>query len=178
MVYTPISDHRDLSCNPVLGVCSGDSSVSASDLACNSEPVISDSHRGVESKFFPPTTQVEHSSITSESKSSDLRDVKHLPGESVHHFWARLLLARNKAQGLSDQEIMATFNRNCHDKGILNALARRHIRNFTELPYLVQKYCAMESTRQAERLLSEPTFTEFPRGDREKRIPPKRPAEL
>ena len=36
----------------------------------------------------------------------------------------------------------------------------------------------MESTWQAERLLSEPTLTEYPRGDRKKRIPPKRLAEL
>lgn len=172
-IYTPISDHQDSSGKLHSGIGSGNISASASDLPLNPEPVIPDSPCGVELEKFPPTTQADHSKIAPTKKSSGFRSIFQSPGESVHHYWARFLLAKSREKRFSDQEIITTFSRNFLDKGILNAFSRRQVRNLSELSALVQKYCTMESTWQSEQFFSGPTLTEHPRDDRNNRILPK-----
>ena len=66
-------------------------------------------------------------------------------------------------KGVNDLEMIAPFQWNCHDKGILNTLARRRVQNFSELTYLMEKYCAMESMWKEQQFYIEPVHTEQPR---------------
>ena len=80
----------------------------------------------------------------------------HQPQETVHHFWARFLLVKNMIKDCSDKDVVSVFHRNCTDEGVLNALDRRHIKSFTKLSQVVQKYYAMESTWRAQNTQLEP----------------------
>ena len=51
-----------------------------------------------------------------------------------------------------DKEIIKAFQFNCKDEGLVNALARRRIQSFTELPDMVRKYCAMENTWRVQQM--------------------------
>ena len=105
---------------------------------------------GQDLKFNPPT----HHNLYSPSNSGP-PDIYHLmyvqqqPQETVHHFWARFLLVKNKIKDCSDDDVVSDFHHNCTDEGILNALDRCHIQSFTELSHVVRKYCAMESIWKA-----------------------------
>lgn len=81
-------------------------------------------------------------------------------------------LPKNRIADCSGQEIIATFWHNCRDKGILNTLAHRRVRDFTELSDLVRKYYAMESTWQAQQMRTESIHAEQPRGAQRKHVPP------
>ena len=65
--------------------------------------------------------------------------VKQQPGETVWHFRARFLIVKNKMTDGCDKDIIEIFRQNCRDDGILNALAHRHIQNFSSLSDLVSK---------------------------------------
>ena len=75
-----------------------------------------------------------------------LRSIKKQSQETVHHFWARFLLVKNKVKDCRDEDAIAAFSNNCADEGILNAINRRRIPKFADLATIVQKYSAMEST--------------------------------
>ena len=95
----------------------------------------------------------------------------------VHHFWTRFLLVKDRMMDCCDQEIIATFQYNCRDRGILNTLARRHVQNFTEILDLVHKYCTMESAWKAQQMRVESTHAEQTRKARAKRVYPWRSPE-
>ena len=76
--------------------------------------------------------------------------IKQLPNETVHHYWARFLLVKNRMAPGCDKEIIKAFQFNCKDEGLLNALARCRIQSFTELSDMVRKYCSMENTWRAQ----------------------------
>ena len=65
--------------------------------------------------------------------------------ETVHHFWGRFLLVKNKVKGYRNEDAIAAFSNNCADEVILNAINRRRIPSIADLATIVQKYSAMES---------------------------------
>ena len=75
--------------------------------------------------------------------------VRQQPQETVHHFWARFLLVKNKIKDCCDNYAVSVFYRNCTDEGILNTLNCRRILHFADLAHIIQKYCAMESASKA-----------------------------
>ena len=76
--------------------------------------------------------------------------------ETVHHFWARFLLVKNKIKDCCDNDAVSVFHQNCTDEGIRNALDCHRIQSFTELSHIVRKYCSMESTWKAQKTQLEP----------------------
>ena len=79
---------------------------------------------------------------------SDLNCLSHIrqePQETVHHYWARFLVALNKVEDCHEEDVVSLFYKNCTNKGLLNAISRRDIAHFADLATIVQKYCAMES---------------------------------
>ena len=95
---------------------------------------------GEDSDSIPPT----HPNI------SDLSHIRQEPQETVHHYWARFLLAMNKVKDYREEDAVSLFCNNCTDKGILNALSHRDISRFADLASIVRKYCAMESAWKTE----------------------------
>ena len=86
--------------------------------------------------------------------------IKQQSQETVHHFWARFLLVKNKIKDCRGEEAILVFRNNCRDEGILNAINRRRILHFADLATIIQKYSAMESawkTRTARWESSVPT---------------------
>src|SRR3954462_10780229 len=81
---------------------------------------------------------------------SDLSQIRHMPEETVHHYWARFLLLMNRTKDYREEDAISIFCSNCTDKGILNAIRRRNITRFADLASIVQKYCAMESAWKTE----------------------------
>ena len=77
--------------------------------------------------------------------TSDLSHIRKEPQETVHHFWARLLLVMSKVKDYREEDAISFFCKNCTDKGILNAINRCDIVHFADLAAIVQKYYAMES---------------------------------
>ena len=90
---------------------------------------------GQGSDFVPPT----HPDIYA------LMSIKQQPQETVHHFWARFLLVKDKVKDCRDEDAIAAFYNNCADEGILNAINRRRILKFADLATIVQKHIAIES---------------------------------
>ena len=76
-----------------------------------------DPKSGQGSDFVPPT----HPDIDT------LMSIKQQPQETVHHFWARFLLVKNKVKDCRDEDAIAAFCNNCADEGILNAIKSRRI---------------------------------------------------
>ena len=74
-----------------------------------------------------------------------LSRIRQEPQETVHHYWARFLLALNKVKDCREENMVSLFCKNCTDEGLLNAISRRRIIHFTDLAIIVRKYCAMES---------------------------------
>ena len=70
-----------------------------------------DPKSGQGSDFDPPT----HADIDA------LISIKQKSQETVHHFWARFLLVKNKVKDCRDEDVIAAFRNNCADEGILNA---------------------------------------------------------
>ena len=81
---------------------------------------------------------------------SDLSRIRQEPDETVHHYWARFLLVKNRLRDYHEEDAISIFCNNCMDKGILNAISRRDITRFADLASIVQKYCAMESAWKTE----------------------------
>lgn len=77
---------------------------------------------------------------------SRLSHIRQEPQETVHRYWARFLLVRNKVKDCREEDAVSLFFKNCTSKGILNAISRRDIVHFANLAAIVQKYCVMEST--------------------------------
>jgi hypothetical protein len=75
----------------------------------------------------------------------DLMYVRQQSQETVHHFWARFLLVKDKIEDCRDKDAISAFCNNCTDEGILNAINLRNVSHFADLATIVQKYCAMES---------------------------------
>ena len=94
-----------------------------------------DPKSGQGSDFVPPT----HPDIDA------LRGIKQQPQETVHHFWARFLLIKNKIKDCCNEEAISVFRNNCRDEGILNVINRHRIIHFADLATIVKKYSAMES---------------------------------
>ena len=90
---------------------------------------------GEASDLIPPT----HPNI------SDLSQIRQEPDETVHHYWARFLLVRNRIRDCREEDAISIFCNNCTDKGILNAISRRDITRFADLASIVRNYCAVES---------------------------------
>ena len=57
--------------------------------------------------------------------------------ETVHHFWARFLLVKDKIKDCREEEAISAFRINCMDEGILNAINRRRILHFADLATIV-----------------------------------------
>ena len=76
---------------------------------------------------------------------SDLSHIRQEPQETVHHYWARFLLVKDKVKDYRDEDAISAFCNNCTNEGILNAINRRRILHFTDLATIVKKYSAMES---------------------------------
>ena len=95
---------------------------------------------GEASNLIPPT----HLNI------SDLSQIRQEPDETVHHYWARFLLVRNRIRDCREEDAISIFCNNCTNKGILNAISRRDITRFANLASIVRKYCAMESAWKTE----------------------------
>ena len=74
-----------------------------------------------------------------------LSRIRQEPQESVHHYWARFLLALNKVKDCREENMVSLFCKNCTDEGLLNAISRCEIIRFADLATIVRKYCAMES---------------------------------
>jgi hypothetical protein len=131
-----------------------------------------------DAKKIPTHPHVEYSpSNSGEPSIWELAYIKQQPGETVHNFWAKFLLVKDRMMDCCDQEIIATFRHNCRDEGILNTLARRHVQNFTELSDPIRKYCAMESAWKAQQMRVESIHVEEPRKAQVERIYPWRLSE-
>ena len=76
--------------------------------------------------------------------TSALMSIRQQSQETVHHFWARFLLVKNKIKDCRGEEVISVFRNNCRDEGILNTINRRRILHFADLATIVQKYCTME----------------------------------
>jgi len=90
---------------------------------------------GEASDLIPPT----HPNI------SDLSKIRQEPDETIHLYWARFLLVKERLRDCRDEDAISIFCNNCTDKGILNTISRRDITCFADLASIVQKYCVMES---------------------------------
>ena len=89
---------------------------------------------GPDSNFKPPTHHNQYSPSNPGSPDIyDLMYVRQQPQETVHHFWARFLLVKNKIKDCCDDDAVSVFHRNCTDEGLQNALDRRRIQSFMEL---------------------------------------------
>ena len=70
----------------------------------------------------------------------DTRNLMHIrqqSQETVHHFWARFLLVKDKIKDCRDEDTISLFCNNCTDERILNAINRRHVLHFTNLATIV-----------------------------------------
>ena len=74
----------------------------------------------------------------------------------VHHFWARLLLVKDRIKDCRDEDTISLFCKNCTNEGILNAINHHHVSHFTDLATIVQKYCGMESAWETQAASWEP----------------------
>ena len=133
-----------------------------------------DSTVGQGANSSPPTHHKQYSpSNSSPPDICDLMYVWQQPRETVHHFWARFLLVKNKIKDCCDDDAISVFRNNCMNEGILNALNHRHVLHFADLAHIVQKYCAMESAWKAQTARWEsPAFK--PHTGRAKRMHPHR----
>jgi len=77
----------------------------------------------------------------------DLSQIRQVPGETIHHYWARFLLVMNRIKDCREEEAISFFCNHCMDIGILNAISCREITRFADLASIVRKYCATESVR-------------------------------
>ena len=111
-----------------------------------------DPKSGQGSDFVPPT----HPDIDA------LMSIKQRPQETVHHFWARFLLVKDKVKDCRDEDVIAAFCNNCADEGILNAINRHRILKFADLATIVQKYIIMESAWKTQAARWEPSFPTQP----------------
>lgn len=57
--------------------------------------------------------------------------------ETVHHFWARFLLVKDKIKECRDENTISLFYNNCMDEGILNAINRHRVLHFADLATIV-----------------------------------------
>ena len=126
---------------------SGDGPKTSVDIP-ESEPLISEDLQTPDPKscqgsdLKPPT----HPAIR------DLMYIRQQSQETVHHFWARFLLVKDKIKVCRDEDAISVFCNNCTNEGILNA-NRRHVLHFADLATIVQKYCAMESAWKLSQLI-------------------------
>ena len=97
--------------------------------------------------------------------------VRQQPRETVHHFWARFLLVKNKIKDCHDDDAISVFHNNCTNEGIINALNRRRFMHFADLARIVQKYCTMESVWKTQTTRWEPQAFR-PSPGRAKRVHP------
>src|SRR4051812_4290244 len=81
---------------------------------------------------------------------SDLSHIRQEPQETVHHYWAKFLLAMNRVKDCREEDAISFFCNNCTDKGILNAISHREITCFADLASIVRKYYVMESAWKIE----------------------------
>ena len=79
-----------------------------------------DPKSGQGSDLIPPT----HPDIDA------LMSINQKSQETVHHFWARFLLVKDKVKACRDEDVIAAFCNNYADEGILNAINRRRIPKF------------------------------------------------
>ena len=84
------------------------------------KPQTPDNRSGQGSDPTPPT----HSHI------SALTSIQQQPQETVHHFWARFLLVKDKVKDCHDEDVILAFRNNCTSEGLLNAINRRRILHF------------------------------------------------
>ena len=90
---------------------------------------------GGDSSFSPPAHHNQYSPSNSGPPDIyDLMYVRQQPQETVHHFWARFLIIKNKIKDCYDDDAVLVFRHNCVDGGIQNALDRCRIQSFMELP--------------------------------------------
>ena len=81
--------------------------------------------------------------------------------ETVHHFWARFLLVKDKIKDCRDEDATSVFCNNCTDEGLLNAINRSRVLHFADLAIIIQKYRAMESAWKTQTTRWEPpVFTQ------------------
>ena len=104
--------------------------------------------------------------------TSALMSIQQQSQETVHHFWARFLLVKDKVKDCRDEDAISWFHNNCTNKGILNAINRRRILHFADLATIVQKYNAMESAWRDQAACWEPSVPTQPLVQA-KRAPPR-----
>ena len=110
-----------------------------------------DSKLGQGSDLKPPTHHKQYSPNNSGPLDiCNLMYVRHQSQETVHHFWARLLLVKDKIKDCRDEDAISAFLNNCMDEGILNAINHRHILHFANLTTIMQKYSVMESASKTQ----------------------------
>ena len=83
----------------------------------------------------------------------DLSQIRQEPEETIHHYWARFLLVKNRIKDCREEDAISFFCNNCTDKGILNAISHREITRFADLVSIVRKYYAMESAWNRNKIL-------------------------
>ena len=76
---------------------------------------------------------------------SALTSIQQQSQETVHHFWARFLLVKDKVKDCRDEDAISAFRNNCMNEGILKTINRRRILHFADLATIVQKYSTMEN---------------------------------
>ena len=133
-----------------------------------------DSIVGQGSDLTPPTHHNQYSPRNSGPPDiCDLMCVRQQPQETVHHFWARFLLVKDRIKDCRDKDAISLFCKNCMDEGILNAINRHHVSHFADLAAIVQKYCAKESAWKTQAASWEPPVSTKPL-IRTKRMHPRR----
>ena len=128
---------------------------------------------GQGSDLKPPTHHKQYSpSNPSPPGICDLMYVRQQSQETVHHFWARFLLVKDKIKDCRNEDTIAVFCNNCTDEEILNAINHRSVLHSADLATIVQKYCAMESAWKTQTARWEPPVSTQPLG-RAKRMHPR-----
>ena len=124
-----------------------------------------DSKLGQGSDIKPPTHHMQYSTRNSGHPDiCDLTCIRQQSQETVHHFWARFLLVKDKIKDCHDEDAISVFCNNCTDEGILNSINRHRVLHFPDLATIVQKYCAMESAWKTQTARWEPPVSAQPPG--------------
>ena len=117
--------------------------ISEPELLSSEVSQTSDPKLGQGSDLNPPT----HPDI------SALMGIRQQSLETVHHFWARFLLVKDKIKDCRDEDTFSLFCNKCTDEGILSAINHRRVLHFADLATIVQKYCTMESAWKLRQLI-------------------------
>ena len=89
---------------------------------------------------MPPGVRSDQYPDSANDTRSDLNRLSRIrqeAQETVHHYWARFLLALNKVEDCHKDDVVSLFCKNCMNKGLLNAISRRNIVHSADLATIV-----------------------------------------